>query len=134
MKAPAQYYRAFSYSEIDEGDMTYFIRFHLRAIILSIKELKNYLGRKQSEALDTAKRLIRYPDLNYRQKAWLTQALSHPDAQLTPQSHMQAHGAVYETARSDLLRLVRKGFLDKFKSGKGFIFSPVEGLGGKIGE
>jgi hypothetical protein len=47
---------------------------------------------------------------------------------------MQAHGVVYETARSDLLGLTKKGFLDKFKSGKGFIFVPVEGLEGKIEE
>lgn len=134
LKAPVQYYKAFLYSEIDDGDMTYFIRFHLRAINLAIKELKNHLARKQKQAVSTARRLVSYPDLNYRQKGLLTHALSHPNAQYTPQSHMQAHGVVYETARSDLLGLVKKGFLDKFKSGKGFIFVPVEGLEGEIEE
>lgn len=134
LRAPAQYYRAFLYSEIDDGDMTYFIRFHLRAINLSIKELQKHLARKQREAVAISRRLVTYPDLNYRQKALLTHALSHPHAQYTPQTHMQAHGVVYETARSDLLGLTKKGFLDKFKSGKGFIFVPVEGLEGKIGE
>jgi Fic family protein len=134
LKAPAQYYRAFLYSEIDDGDMTYFIRFHLRAINLAIKELKNHLARKQKQAVATTRRLVSHPDLNYRQKGLLTHALSHPDAQYTPQSHMQSHGVVYETARSDLLGLVKKGFFDKFKSGKGFIFIPVEGLEEKIGK
>jgi Fic family protein len=114
--------------------MTYFIRFHLRAINIAIKELRNHLARKQKIAVATASRLVSYTDLNYRQRGLLTHTLSHPDAQYTPPYHMQAHGVVYETARSDLLGLVRKGFLDKFKSGKDFIFMPVEGLEGKIGE
>lgn len=134
LKAPTQYYRAFLYSEIDDGDMTYFIRFHLRAINLAIKELQIYLERKQKEAISTAKQLVSYPDLNYRQKSLLSHALSHPDASYTPQTHMQAHQVVYETARSDLLGLVKKGLLEKVKRGRGFSFVPAEGLEGKIGE
>ncbi len=134
LRAPAKYYRAFLYSEIDDGDMTYFIRFHLRAINLSIEELQKHLERKQREAVAISRQLVIYPDLNYRQKALLTHALSNPNAQYTPKSHMQAHGVVYETARNDLLVLTQKGFLDKFKSGKGYIFVPVEGLEKKIVE
>jgi Fic family protein len=132
LKAPAQYYRAFLYSEIDDGDMTYFIQFHLRAINLAIKELRLYLERKQNEALDIAKRLIRYPDMNYRQKALITHALSHPDAEFTPQSHMHAHSVVYETARSDLLVLTSRGFLEKIKIGRGYSFIPTKDLEDKI--
>lgn len=134
LRAPAQYYRAFLYSEIDEGDMTYFIRFHLRAINLAVKNLRNYLARKQEEAINTSRKLVRHPDLNYRQKALLSQALSHPEASFTLLSHRQAHRVVYETARNDLIGLVEKGFLEKLKKGRGFTFVPVEGLEGKIEE
>jgi len=134
LKAPTQYYRAFLYSEVDDGDMTYFIRFHLRAINLAIKELKTYLARKQEQAINTSRKLARHPDLNYRQKALLSKALSKTDSEFTPQTHMQAHNVVYETARNDLLGLVKKSFLEKIKKGRGFTFVPAEGLEDKIEE
>jgi hypothetical protein len=70
--------------------------------------------------------------MNYRQKALITHALSHPDAEFTPRSHMQAHSVVYETARNDLLVLTNRGFLEKIKIGRGFSFLPANELEDKI--
>ena len=39
LKAPAQYARAFLYTEYDSLDLTYFISFHLKAVIIAIREL-----------------------------------------------------------------------------------------------
>lgn len=132
LKAPAQYYRAFLYSEMDDGDITYFITFHLGAINLAIKELKSYLERKQKESIDAIRKLSKYPNLNYRQRALLLYAISHPDELCSFQTHMKAHRVVYQTARNDLFDLVNKGFLEKIKIGKKFSFKAVENLEEKL--
>jgi len=131
-RAPSQYYRAFLYSEKDEQDITYFLAFHLRAIHFAIEELRNYLSRKTKEIKDVTSSLIRYPGLNYRQSALIYHALTHADAIYTTESHMNTYAITYETARTDLLLLEKKGLLEKFKKGRTFYFAPVKNLDKKL--
>ena len=127
-KAAVQYYRSFLYSEIDERDMTYFIMFHLRAIKLSIDELKIYLVRKQKESRNAISLLKKQPNLNYRQRSLLISALEQPDNIYTFHTHMNMHGIVYQTARTDLLKLHELGLLEMHKSGNKFQFTTVPDL------
>lgn len=131
-RAPAQYYRAFLYSEWDEQDLTYFLQFNLRTIHLAIEELRKYLSRKIKEVKEASSYLVTYPGLNYRQSRLLYHALTHPVASYTIQSHKNTYGITYETARSDLFKLGKKGFLKIVKIGRAYHFYPIENLNRKL--
>src|ERR1700735_5625366 len=49
LKAPAQYARAFLYTEPDESDLTYFILYHLKVIMRALTSLHDYIARKTAE-------------------------------------------------------------------------------------
>jgi Fic family protein len=127
-KAPSQYARAYLYSESDDNDATYFILYQLRVFLRAINELHEYLGRKaaeMSEAAAVVRRVSRlHTGLNVRQLALINHALKNDDARYTVESHQRSHSVSYETARSDLLALVKDGLLEQAKIGRAFVFSP----------
>jgi Fic family protein len=130
-KAPGQYAKAFLYSETDGLDATYFILNQLKVICRAIDELHAYLARKAREVRDT-ERLLRQADLNHRQVALLSHALRHPDAEYTFRSHQTSHDVVYQSARTDLLDLERRGFLTRRVMGQRFVFRPPDDLGARL--
>lgn len=125
--APARYARSFLYVETDEFDATYFVLNQLAVICRAIDGLYAYLGRKAREVIETERRL-RQADLNHRQKALLAHALRHPDADYTFRSHQTSHGIVYQSARTDLLELERRGFFERATQGQRFHFRPAPDL------
>ena len=125
--APARYARSFLYVETDEYDATYFVLNQLAVICRAIEDLYAYLGRKAREVIETERRL-RQADLNHRQKALLAHALRHPDADYTFRSHQTSHGIVYQSARTDLLELERRGFIERATFGQRFHFRPAQDL------
>ena len=131
--APMQYYRSFLYSEHDENDLTYSIVFQLRATQRALAQLRDYLTRKQREQQEMTTALRRFPDLNPRQRALLDRALKHPDEVFTFQSHQNAHGITYLTARSDLIDLAKRGLLMETKRGRQRAFLPSTDLGERLG-
>ena len=132
LKSRNQYYRSFLYSEIDAGDMTYFIVYHLRAISAAIKELKWYIERKQSELIYATQQWSSYPSLNYRQKDVLKKALQDRSLTFSMKSHMQRYDVVHQTARTDLLELSKAGLLKKYKQGKTFYFAAADDIENKL--
>jgi Fic family protein len=122
-KAPAQYARAFQLSEDGQNDATYFIVHQLHVIRRAIDDLRAYLRRKIEEVRDIGAQLLRRSDLNARQVALLADAVKHPERTWTIQRHQRTSGVVYQTARSDLLDLVEKRFLEKRKVGRTFVFA-----------
>lgn len=132
IQAPAQYARAFLYTEIDDLDLTYFISFHLRVIKIAINGLIDYIKRKQKEIKDIAYHLKKYPELNNRQKDLIRHALDNPDSQYAISMHQNIHNVTYEAARRDLLYIANKGFLTKTKKGRKFYFVPSDKLHKKI--
>lgn len=132
LKSRNQYYRSFLYSEIDAGDMTYFIVYHLRAISAAVKELKRYIERKQSELSYVTQQWSGYPSLNYRQKDVLKKALQDKALKFSLKSHMQRYDVVHQTARTDLLKLCESGLLRKFKQGKTFYFAAADDIENKL--
>jgi len=127
-KAPATYSRSFLYAETDENDLTYFILYHLKVIRRAIDELRAYMVRKLAEIRETELILRSRAALNHRQLALLSHALRHPGMRYTIESHQRSHGVAYQTARTDLLNLVRRGLLDQTRAGRAFAFAAPEDL------
>ncbi len=124
--APAQYARAFLYTETDDNDVTYFIIHQLRVIQRAIEQLHTYLARKTQELKSATQLLVKTKlegVLNHRQLALLENALKEPNAIYRIREHQNVHGVAYQTARTDLLMMADElNLLHKVKDGKTFIF------------
>jgi Fic family protein len=135
-KARSKYARSFLYTESDENDLTYFLLYQLKVILVAIRELHEYLARKQEELRRTEELLRRGTRLRFeltpRQLALLNHSLKKPDAVYTVESHRRSHNVSYETSRSDLLELVKRGLLTQSKRGRAFFFTPSADLNSRI--
>ena len=60
-------------------------------------------------------------------------ALRHPDQVYTFESHQRSHGISYQTARTDLLKLLGFGLLVQTHSGKQLQYHPASNLAQKLG-
>lgn len=133
-KARAQYDNAFLYAETDDNDATYFVINQLRVVRQAIDDLFVYLKRKARDLREVEQSLHRDSDLNHRQLAVLSHVARKPDSRLTIAAHQTSHRVVYQTARADLLDLVKRGFLAQRKVGKKMVFEPVANLQHKLGQ
>ena len=131
-RAPGQYVRAYLHTETDDNDLTYFLFYNLKATKQACKEAQSYIQRKQKELTGLSTALKKYPGLNLRQRSLLSHATQHPHETYTIDTHRNAHGVVYQTARNDLLALAEKGFLKKEKSGKEFVFVQADKMMDKL--
>lgn len=127
-RTSGQYARAYLFSETDGNDATYFLFNQLKVLRTAIDDLRIYLERKTREVRDVEARLRSRDDLNHRQLALLGYALRHPDARFTIEGHQTSHRVVYQTARTDLLKLSSAGFLDLSRSGNKMVFTPAPDL------
>lgn len=128
VKAPAQYIRSFLYNETDDNDLNYFIIYQSNVLHRAIRELHDYLDRKQREVRLIEDRLQYLRQLNHRQQSLLLYALRHPYEDYTIKSHQRSHRIAYGTARSDLLELSDFGLLSKGQRGKAMVFRAISGL------
>jgi Fic family protein len=131
-KARGQYDRAFIYTETDENDATYFILNQLGVLRHALDELGSSLETKAKEVRELEQQLRDRDDLNHRQLAVLNHILRHPDARVTIEGHQTSHRVVYQTARTDLLGLARRGFMVQGKIGKKLYFTPVRDIQRKL--
>lgn len=132
-EGPVRYSRAFSYTETDDNDVTYFILFHLAVIKRAIGELHQYLGRKVAEVRELERGIRASDRFNHRQLALLGDALRHPDRQYTFASHARSHRVSMQSARNDLIALAGEGLLSRRRIGRKLAFEPVAGLDDKLG-
>lgn len=137
-KARTPYARAFLYTETDENDTTYFILYQLRVFLRAIEDLHAYLTRKAAEIRNTEQALREAAafreKLNDRQLALMANAIKHPEAIFTIDSHRRSHGVSYETARTDLRSLAHQKLLTERKRGRAFVYSPAEDVATRIGK
>lgn len=133
LKAPKQYYRAFLHTETDGNDLNYFILHQLEAIGSSIASLRKSIRTQQDDAESLRRNLGAGGEFNHRQLALLKHALKHPFAAYTVVAHQNSHGVSNQTAKNDLSALESKGFLQRGKSGKAFVYSPASDLSEKLG-
>lgn len=127
-----QYLKAFLYTESDDADLNYFMMNQLRAVLQAIEDVKAYIQRKKEEDRQSRELLRGNSGLNDRQRSILFHAIQNPDAVFTVKSHRTETNTVYQTARTDLLQLVKLGFLEQQTHGKEFVFFPVKNLPQKI--
>ena len=120
--APSKYARAFLYTETDDNDVTYFVLYQLAVIRRAIARLHTYLRETIDEIRQTERLLRQSAGFNHRQLALLSHALKHPDAVYTIETHRKSHGVVYQTARTDLFGLVRRGLLNQKKLRRAYFF------------
>ncbi len=124
LKGPSKYGRAFLYTETDDNDLTYFLLYHLEVIRRAFDQLHAYIERKSGEHARLERELKSVQRLNHRQLAIVGHALRHPHQKYTIESHQRSHGVVYQTARTDLLKLAELGLLDSRKVGRTWHFRP----------
>jgi Fic family protein len=120
LRAPAEYSRAYLYSERDDNDLTYFLVYHLRVIHRSIDAAVKYIANKQAETKTHIGLL--HSNLNTRQQDIVRHFIDTPTAMYAIKTVQRMYGVVYQTARTDLFDLANKGFLKKIKKGKAFYF------------
>lgn len=128
LKAPVQYGEAFLETETDGNDLTYFLLYHAKVVSKSIHELIDYIDRRSREikALETELRGV--AKLNYRQKELIRNALRHPGAYYTVESHRISHNITPKTSRTDLQELEIGGLLVSTKVGRAFRYLPTPDL------
>ena len=124
-KSPAQYVRAYVYSETDDNDVTYFLVYNLQVISRAIQTLNVYLDRKARESR-VFEEMLRGSNLahvlNHRQVALLAHVLKNPNTTYTIESHRRSHNVTYETARTDLIKLDELGFVVSSKQRRKLIY------------
>ncbi len=136
-QAPAQYVRAYVYSETDDRDITYFLYYHLKVMRTAISNLHSYLARKSRE-MERLWSVLRAPDttilLNHRQVALLGHLLKNPEQIYVIASHQRSHNVTYQTARTDLIKLTELGFLQASKRGRKLVYRKSTEFESKLGE
>lgn len=124
-QAPSRYARSFIYTEQDQGDLTYFLIYHLEVIKRALVELDKYLNKKTLELQRARTYLSRGPGgFNHRQAALLQSATRDPSNYFTAESHMNYHSVSKQTARNDLYDLEERGLLARMKIGRQFAWVP----------
>ena len=134
LKAPAQYGRAFLYTETDDNDLTYFILHQIEVIRRALDELHKYIEIKAAKLKAMERELRSMVLFNHRQRELVSHALRHPHHRYTIEGHKRSHKIVYETARTDLLNLQERGILDARKVGRTWYFTPVSDIECKLKE
>ena len=123
LRSKAMYARAFQYTEIDEGDLTYFVAYSLRIMKLAFEELRDYIRRKNEEKKHLSS-FLGMDGINYRQALILDWFSQEPSLLLTVKETETRLGVSNASARTDLNELYKKGYLgmrDINKVMKGFI-------------
>jgi Fic family protein len=116
--AYSQYTMAYLDSELDDGDLTYFIRFKLGIIVRAIKKLGEYVNEEEEKVQRAIRMASLDPSLNLRQRLLLGHAMGHPRTVYTVKSHAISNRITHATARADLDRLAEKGLLTTYKAGR----------------
>jgi hypothetical protein len=118
------------------GDTTYFLLHQLAVIRQATENLHTYLAHVANEQQNTEQLLAASQSLrshlNHRQVALITHALKHPGEKYFVETHQRTHGVVYQTARTDLLKLASLGLLHQGRSGRAFHFTAPDDLKERI--
>jgi Fic family protein len=126
LKRTSKYANAYLYSENDDNDLTYFINFHVRVIMESIDDLKQHIQEEREKNRRIGDEIAEHPDLNIRQTRILQHLFENPTDILSIKVHQNSNGIAYQTARTDLIELVEKGWLKQIQKGNKFYFIPID--------
>ncbi len=107
----SQYEKAFMYSEMDDNDLSYFVTYHIKTMDKAFAALKEYIGRKQKEVIQSAQ-FLKIPNINERQAQIIKLLNEESDRVLNIKEIENRFQMSNFTARSDLKGLVELGFLE----------------------
>lgn len=113
-ESPVQYSKAYLYTEFDENDLTYFINYQLKTLDSALISFKEYVARKTQEK-NQLYDFKRIEGINERQAYILKWFSEDPEMTLTIKEIVTRLGVVYQTARTDAIKLESLGFLRKNK-------------------
>jgi Fic family protein len=125
------YYRSFLHTELDDNDLTYFLMFQFKVTDQALGDLRKRL-REITERQQLTKSIGIAAGLNARQQALLDHALRHPNQVYTFNSHRHSHGITHQTARTDILGLVKQGLLIEIGTQRPRQFQPGLKLNRKL--
>lgn len=128
----ARYPQAFVDTELDEGDLTYFIVYQLDIINQSLDALAAHLAREEQRIVHSERLLRLSRDLNLRQRLILEHALRHPTHTYTVKGHMNSNGITLVTARRDLDGLVAKKLMTTSKRAREVLYHPSPSLSRRL--
>ncbi len=122
VRSRKEYDLAYLYTEYDELDLTYFIKYNIECIDESLKDLFKYIKKKQQEQKETRELIDEKLGLNLRQMDILKNFRQESDKIFTIKEIQISYDITYETARTDLMLLVEKKLVKKQIAGKAFVF------------
>lgn len=122
VRSRKEYDLAYLYTEYDEMDLTYFIKYNIECIDDSLNDLFKYVKEKQKEQREVRNIVNEKLGLNIRQIDIVRKFRQEPDKLFTIKGIKSSYGITYGTARSDLLFLEDKGLIKKKQAGKEFVF------------
>lgn len=121
--APGKYSRAYTYTENDGNDLTYFIVFNLRQLKIALDGFRDYIKLKKKES-ERVKGIMRDdPAINFRQSDIILRFMKTPIKRFSIAEIRQIYSVAYQTARTDLDLLAGRGYIEKRKEGKKFTYS-----------
>jgi Fic family protein len=132
IQSAKQYGYAYLRTETDNADLTCFLIYHTKIIRRSIAALYRYIDERSKNIQSLLAELRGMDSLNHRQRDLISHALRHPDHRYTYESHRASHGVVHQTARTDILVLVRRGLLRRQRKGRAWQFVPVPDLEARL--
>lgn len=131
-KGYARYPQAYLDTELDDGDLTYFVLYKLDIIGQALERLSEHL-RNEETKINRSQALLKLArDLNLRQRLLLEHGLRHPGTHYTVKSHMNSNGIVTNTSRADLDDLVRRRLMTTTKRAREVIYLVVPGLAERL--
>lgn len=123
-KSKIQYDNSFLYTEFDENDLTYFLSYILKTVVISIRDFSDYYNKKLEKEKIVEELAGELGEFNTRQINLLQDLNNNKSHRIDVNTHRSQNRISYETARTDLEYLVHKNLLDKIQSGRKFVFVP----------
>jgi len=126
--SPAQYRDAYTYSEQDDNDLTYFIDYNFRKIVQAKRDFEVYVKRKVIQNRKMASLARAKYNLNDRQIQLLRYLHKNTGASTTIKTHTQIYGVSRPTSRKDLEQLEYLGLLSSTKLGRNRSFRGTKAI------
>jgi Fic family protein len=122
LRSKVKYGMSYLYTETDENDLTYFVKFNLDAIEEALHDMEEYINRKQKEQAEAMKMVQEIKNINMRQADILKKLMKNPERAVVISEIMNTYDVAYDTARNDLLHLAKLGYLEKMQFKRKFVF------------
>ncbi len=132
LQAPAQYSRAYQFVTADNNDVTHFLLHQLEIMQQAVNQLGEDLQQQAAAMRELLERLGE-SGFTERQLAILHSALDQPNRIFTIAQQQNEHRVSYWAARADLQDLTERGYLQRQRSGKKFVFRPAPDLQDRLG-